>query len=824
MPDFQSRHLIHSRGDTPPTDGMVYFRQHQSDVPPKDFGGAIRRRWRLVAGCIVLAGGTAIGVTSFLPRIYEASTTIRIDEHQGGVLPLDVMERSSRGSDFSTEMEALRSRTLAETVIDSLGLRLTITKPRFAPPSTFISNVSVDANATTGSYRLLRQRGGHFQLDSGATHTPLAGAVLNQLVSAGGVSFRLAPRAEKEATIHFTVSPLPDVLDDVRRELTIDRTVRDANMVTVAYRSVDPEMARNVPNAIATQFITRRQSVRQREARSTVTFLREQIDRISTQLASAENSLRAYRVGQRVVDPQEEGRTQLTRMADVEAQLGMLDAERSSLAQLLQEVDSASRNRGAGDSPYRNLVAFPSLLRNQATAQLLASLSAVEDRRADLLTRRSVQDPDVKQLSDRVEELEKQLWSLTTTYLKGLTNQTSALRGSLEQSSRQLGLLPAREVEFARLDRETKLLASLYTMLQTRLKEAEIAAASGDASVQLVDMAALPRRPISPKPALNAALGMLVGLLLGVAAAAMREHVDHSVRSREDLGAVTGVQVVGLIPHLRRSRNWLRRPIGSRADARLGSVQKKRAVSAGELRTPAASVLLPSAMIEAYNRLEANIGFTRRTSTNGTLVVTSPLPGEGKTSVATNLALVSAQRGARVLLIDADLRCGVLDTLFECPRSPGFADVLDETASLSDAVWSVDVGGGNTLNFLTTGTLPPNPAQLLSSPRLRALIEKASSEFDVIIFDTPPMNVVADAALLAILCETVLVVARSGVTTLDALMLAMEQIRHVRVPQVCAVLNDITLARDGAYGGEYDYYAAASSHVANKQQSELSPT
>jgi capsular exopolysaccharide synthesis family protein len=187
------------------------------------------------------------------------------------------------------------------------------------------------------------------------------------------------------------------------------------------------------------------------------------------------------------------------------------------------------------------------------------------------------------------------------------------------------------------------------------------------------------------------------------------------------------------------------------------------------------------------------------------LVITSPLSGDGKTTSAVNLAVTLVTRGHRVLLVDADLRRGIINRVFGASRTPGLSDVIAGTASLETAVRGVSLGRGGELHYLPTGSLPAQPAALLDSPAMEELLGRLPSYYDRIIIDSPPINIVTDAALLSAHADGVLVIARSGVTATQALSFAMEQLRHVRAPVLGAVLNDVDFARDAAYDGNYRF-------------------
>jgi protein-tyrosine kinase len=210
---------------------------------------------------------------------------------------------------------------------------------------------------------------------------------------------------------------------------------------------------------------------------------------------------------------------------------------------------------------------------------------------------------------------------------------------------------------------------------------------------------------------------------------------------------------------------------------------------------------------EAYGILQTNIAFARSNVEIKTLVLTSPLSGDGKSTCAVNLALTLAHRGLKTLLIDGDLRRGVVHTAFNTPKDPGLTDVLRGAIELSAGIRQVEVGDhGAVLHYLAAGTTPPNPSGVVESTPMRLLLEQLAVQYDRIIIDSPPVNIVTDAALLGASADGVLLVARAGVTESAALAYAMEQLRHVGAPVLGVVLNDIDFRRDAAYDGAYRYY------------------
>ena len=806
-----------------------------------DLAGLLRRNMLLIGTCSCLALIAAAVVTSRLTPMYEATASLRIDEKTSQLAALSGVG-SPASNMVATELEMLRGRQLAEEVADSVVFRARIRTPNTVARSSVLSGIRVQPTAVPGLRRLLRGSENQFVFLSpsgGATRKTVAPG---DSVAADGVKFTLAPEAARLDLIEFEILSSDDATDQLQAATHVSRRNREAEIVDVSVRDSDPELARNAANTLVRSFIAGRQGGRQLEARSTVKFLEQQIDRVSKQLAGAERRLQRYREQQRIISLPEEASTGVTRRAELQAQRNALEAERQALDRLFRAAQSSGRANQA--SAYRELLAFPTLLRSGIASDLVAALTAAEERRAELTTRRTERDRDVLDLNARIGQLHQQIRSLVSTYLRGLTDQVGGLDAVLAQSDTKLRSIPAKEIRLAELERNAKGTEEIYSMLQTRLKEAEIAAAASDQSVRLVDAAILPRVPVTPKPHVTLPLAALAGALLGLAGAFVRERIDHSLHTRRELLKATGVPVLGIVPHLElklrlpkaigkigrhlRSKGgeahhaasgnggaFLQKRPGN-AHGRLARLRAKhrpepapveQPVSVENVRpevTPTAGTQNSFIFTEAHARLATNLSFV--VPQPSVVLITSSLPRDGKTTISGNLGVALARAGHKVLLIDADLRSGSIARLLGIPQTPGLAEVLAGRAEPGQVLAVVGQGRSGDLHVIPAGTRTHTPAELLGSPHARELILWARGTYDAVIIDTPPITSVADVAVLAPLVDGVVLVARSGVTAREALAFAVEQLRLVRAPLLGAVLNDVDLQRDAAYDGAYEYY------------------
>jgi capsular exopolysaccharide synthesis family protein len=319
-----------------------------------------------------------------------------------------------------------------------------------------------------------------------------------------------------------------------------------------------------------------------------------------------------------------------------------------------------------------------------------------------------------------------------------------------------------------------------------------------------VDAAIKPELPVSPKLPVNLGVGALLGLLLGALAAFTLARLDRTVRSAEDAEAL-GMTLLGVLPTISSATEIYKnqRPRRSLGEDGVESVSRDLIVHS----------LPRSPIAECCRTIRTNLNFMSTGEPFHTLMVTSAGPREGKTTVATNLAISLAQNGHRVLLVDTDLRRPRIHKSFGLPLNVGVTSILVGEQTLETAVHQTVVPG---LFVLPCGPIPPNPSELLDSEGFRRLISDAAETFDKVVFDSPPLGAVTDAAILAPRVNGTVFVAQSRRTSRDAAAAAIRQLRDVRATVFGAVLNNVA-AGDASqgYGGYYYYQAGYYGHDAD---------
>jgi tyrosine-protein kinase Etk/Wzc len=412
---------------------------------------------------------------------------------------------------------------------------------------------------------------------------------------------------------------------------------------------------------------------------------------------------------------------------------------------------------------------------------------------------------DTQSVLDRAVVIEKALSELemqrtdlqqrfTSTHptLTSLNEKVQKLRAERSAITLRMRDLPEAEIDSARLLRDLKVNNELYTLLLNKSQELRVVKSGTVGNVRILDEAVVTRKPQSPKPVLVLALSVVVGLAAGVAGAFVRKAFDHGLEDAEEIEAGTGLPVYAMVPH-------------SQVHAELSRSLPRTGAQVGLI----AAADPQDVAVESLRALRTSLQFALVEARNNVIAIGGPTPGVGKSFICANLAYLLASETNRVLLVDGDLRKGRLHRYFGFERRPGLFELLSGTVQHTTAIRATE---NQQLDILSTGSVPPNPAELLASQRFEQLIQWASSRYGYVVIDTPPVLAVADGAVVARLAGVNLLVLRAGQHSVREVSLALKRFAQAGAKVQGAVLNDVQVVR-GRYGrhGRYHRYEYRSS-------------
>ncbi len=576
----------------------------------------------------------------------------------------------------------------------------------------------------------------------------------------------------------YTGREFEERVSALRRDLRVTR-LRGMDVLRVEVTDANPREAARKAQAVTEAFLSFVLDGRRAQARATRQFIEAQLAHVSRQLRQAEEALLRFELAHEQVDLAQETRLALEKLAEVEAQLVAVRVER--------EAVEARQQRAAQELRRRSQVVPSTWVTNPLVQSVRQQLADLEIQLAGLLEKFTEQHPDVVATQARILEarrrleeelrrgLQVQTYAVDPVYRElvqqsveaGVTAATlaareGALRRAMEQLARKLRHLPERQLALARLTRQQKLSENLYLMLSNKYHEAQIAEASVILDLRVVDPALPPKSPVFPRPEAAGAVGVVAGLVAGVAAAFVVERLDDRFHRAEEAEEALGLPLLGMVPRVRATDGRIPMAEGS-----------GRSVFAESFRTVRTALL--------YSGPE---GSTR------TVVVSSPRLRDGKSTVAANLALALARSGRRVVLVEANFRGPCLQAVMAPPRPRGLSDYLVGECGPDDVVQPSRYAG---LNVVTAGTAGPNPAELLGSERMFTFLRYLQERFDVVIVDSPAALPVADAFILGRMADGVVLVVNERTTRREEARQAVRRLQSAGVRLLGLVFNGVAV-------------------------------
>jgi len=584
----------------------------------------------------------------------------------------------------------------------------------------------------------------------------------------------------------------------LQSRLTVE-PVPDTRLVMIHARDVKPERARLIADAVADAYVQRTIEDRLESTDRAKDWLESQLATLREELDEAELALHSFKKGHNVLSVSMEDRQNLV-ASDVQTTHNKLTETRNRRIELEARLKRLKASLGK-----RTTAVDPAVMaEHEELSALVTELRDNRKQHDSLAVKYGEEHPTMKSLAEEIGVLEAQLAQEKAAIIASAEHdleQAKAVEGGLRSAAGEAhsaGLnLNLREIEYRRLNRNRDNKAKLYEIVLQRLTETDLTRMLKTTHVRVLDRALLPVNPVSPNLVKNIGASSLAGLLLGLAAAFFTSRLDRTVRSVESVEGL-GVPVLGVIPHLGGTE------ARTKPEARAGPKQVSPARVLEEL------IVLEQPMspaAETFRMVRTNLAFMSQEDPIRSFVVTSALPLEGKTTVVSNLAITLAQFGRSVLLVDSDLRRPRIHRIFEIGNEVGLTSLVEGHTTLNQAIHQTKIDG---LSVLTAGPIPPNPSELLHSAAFERLREDLLNHFDWVLFDSPPLGAVTDAAILAPQLDGVLLVVRAGQTTVHSLLGARKQLNSVSGRLLGAVLNDIDVRIKGyRYGaGAYGYRSA----------------
>ena len=583
--------------------------------------------------------------------------------------------------------------------------------------------------------------------------------------------------------------------------------VRETQTITIALESYDPDEAAIILNELVTQYYSNDLERVSNSAGKVRAFLEAQINDVEPKLSAIEQQLSEFLESEGVIDLDENAKQLIQRSSEFEAQLFTARAELTITNEQLLFLKEQLSEKQRQVLDNRLQVANPFILAlREEIALSEKSLIGSDEKSVNVQIKRK----EIEVLRKRLEEETVRL--VNAGYLPGDTDpmrvnqlildQIVALESqkvSLETKVSEYGKLndyyknliesiPSTSISYIRLERERQTHERIYLLMKERYEEARIQEASQISNVYVIDKAEPNYKPIKPKTNLNILLGFIFGLAAGIGVILLREFMDNSIRSKEDLEKL-GLTVLGIIP--------------SMSIDRAKKVLDKKYSSNDDFRNRLISHFKPRSHIsESFRSLRTNLELSVPADKPLTsLVVTSAGAAEGKSTVIANLAIAYAQFGMKVLLVDGDMRKPTIHKMFSTPKKPGLANMITKRSKLDESIFKTEI---DNLYVMPAGSLPPNPSELLGSKSMKELFTQLKKQFDKIFFDAPPLMAVTDAALIGAQTDGILLVARAGEAQKEVVVHLQQEMKNTKIQIAGTVLNDVNPKNTSS--GYYYYY------------------
>lgn len=585
------------------------------------------------------------------------------------------------------------------------------------------------------------------------------------------------------------------VVEGLRARLTVD-PVKGSRLVYIRIKHTKPLQARRLSEAVARAYLKQNLEKTSSATSDASVWLSGQLEHFKHELEQTEDSLHEFKRENDLPSSTIEDLSKMIRMEmqEYDSALTHTRLKRSELV-----ARQAALSKINPDQPDE--IPASELLANGFLGQLRKQYQDAQRERAELVAEgKGENHPSVRRANEKVAVAKTSLVGEIRTIqgavsrdLAIIQQQESGEAGLYESSRKRAVDLNLKELEFHRLDRLRAQNEKLYASLLEQLKETDLRRMMNINNVRLVDLPIEPRSPISPNVPVNLGVGLALGLLLGIIAALVREAIDNTLKTPDDIEKGMGVPFLGLIPEMSENERPAKK--GGRRGRRRKNNELPIELFVHEDPT--------SGIAEAARAVRTNLTFMNPDNPYRRLLVTSAAPAEGKTTVAVSIAISLAQSGMKVCIVDCDLRRPRLHRIFGRRGDVGLMNVLLGEATIEQAAKPSVVPN---LSSMPCGPIPPSSADIVASDKFHKLLDDLSARFDRVVLDSPPVVAVTDSAILSTLVDGVVLVVRAFKTTLGLSRVGLRKLHDVDAKMAGVVLNAVNLDRDQYYYEGYYYY------------------
>ncbi len=714
----------------------------------RDYWRIIRRRLWVPISVVILTVTLTTIYNLRLPSIYEGRTRMEILREDQTVNIKDVQISMGGGDDNSyinTQLKIMQSPKIAYLVARSLDLEH-------------------NAEFMPGMARPLNAPSEEIEFSDG------------------------------ESDLQAGISKLQPFIDTLLGNVEV-RPVRETRLVEIVYHHEVPDLARKVADTWAEAFIQNTLDERFRANKDSGKFLERTISNYKLRVKQAEEQLLNYRKANKVIDYGDKENTVVARLGALNQLLLQAENERKN-AQLAFDL---SKNVG-------DVTTLPEIQRDPLVMELNKKITDLRQQREQLMVEFTPEWPDVKKVTQQLAQAEGELRAAYQRILSTVENQykTAAQReDSLRKSFNvQLGETMNQNEGAIMAKMLQQEIDTNRQMLERLMQSQQGVELSGAGllknNIRIAELSSLPRSPVAPKRLQNILLSALLALVAGVGLVLFLDYVNNKIESVEDIDRYLRLPALGVIPLLDNGAKS-KRLLGG------GGAHGKELVPAGANGSIVLTqVEANSSIAESYRQLRTSLLLSSAGHAPRTILFTSSQPAEGKTTTSVNTAISLAQTGSAVLIIDADLRRPRVHKIFGLKNNAGLSNFLTSEEDLASLI---QVAMPN-LYVLPVGPLPPNPAELLGSPRMKQVIETLAANFDYVIVDSPPVSSFADSLILSSMVEGVIIVVKGGSTPREMAQRAKAHLQSVGARILGVVVNQIKLQ-------PHDYYYYSSHYNQN---------